>query len=244
MFLNVLLFNFFLQVSLLWHQLLIHCQDSSAVFLMPFIFVPDMFGMWGAGKEAGAAASLLPKQFHRSVWTQTLLQTLILLGQQRLFLSSCHEVNNISNSPSIHISIASHNSKPYEAGKLRDLCFFPAFTCMVWSFAQTNSFVFKHSFDCSHPVFFTFIILLLWLLQMTIISHPNSDSFDCCWGGFLEIESQLLCQGWEISGNVLGFHWQAWVLAFVILGFLSHGSHARAECLTWWLVGCLQPWGK
>lgn len=60
MFLNVLLFNFFPQAFLLWHQLLIHCQDSSAVFLMPFIFVPDMFGTWGAGKEAGATVPLLP----------------------------------------------------------------------------------------------------------------------------------------------------------------------------------------
>lgn len=60
MFLNMLLFNFFPQVFLWWHQLLIHCQDSSAGFLMPFIFVPDTFGTWGAGKEAGATASLLP----------------------------------------------------------------------------------------------------------------------------------------------------------------------------------------
>lgn len=60
MLLNRLLFNSFTQVFLLLHQLLTHCQDRSAGFLMLGIFVPGVFGRWGAGKEAGAIAPLLP----------------------------------------------------------------------------------------------------------------------------------------------------------------------------------------
>jgi len=60
MLLKVLLCNFITQVFLLWHQLLIHCQDSRATFLLLCVFVPDIFGIWKAGKEAGAIAPLLP----------------------------------------------------------------------------------------------------------------------------------------------------------------------------------------
>lgn len=231
----MLLFNFFPQVFLLWHQLIIHRQDSSAVFLMLFIFVPDMFGVWGAGKEAGAIAPLLPSD---SIFLYRL--------EPCCRTTSCFGIRDHSSLPIMrwtasqapplmtqhsHRHPVSHDSRCYKSRKLRDLRFFLTISCVL-SFIQTALLcIYTLFWLCSHPVFFTFIILLLWLLWMTIISHLNSDSFSYWWVGLPEIENQLLCQDWEIFDNVEGFHWQAWVLLFVILGFLLHGSHARFECL-------------
>lgn len=104
MFLNVLLFNFFPQVFLLWLQLLIHCQDSSAVFLMPFIFLPDMFGKWGAGKEAGAAASLLPNNSIFPYRLKSCCEPTSCLGSKGCFSLSVMKWTAFHWWPSIHVA--------------------------------------------------------------------------------------------------------------------------------------------
>lgn len=196
------LFHFFPQISLLWHQLLHHCQDSNAVFLMPFIFVPDMFGTWGTGKAAGATAPLLPSNSIFLYGHEPCCKPTSWLGGKGCSSLPIMRWTASHWWSSIHVGNPSHNSKPYKAGKLRDLCFFPAiFRVWFGAFLRQNSFVFKHGFDCSHPVFYAFIIMLLWLLQITIISHPNSHSLAVgevgCWklkaSCFAKVE-----RSWEI----------------------------------------------
>lgn len=141
MLLKVLLFNFFPQVCLLWHELLIHFQDSSAVFLMLCIFVPDMFGIWGAGKETGAIAPLLPSD---SIFLYRL--------EPCCKTTSCFGIRDHSPLPVLRRTASqapqlmtqhsrrhpvSHDSRCYNSRKLRDLCFFLTISCVVLSFIQT-----------------------------------------------------------------------------------------------------------
>lgn len=108
MLLNVLLFNFFPQVSLQWHQLLIHCQDSSAVFSHALYFCARPvrhMGSWDGGRCYCTAAA---EWFHLSLQTQTLLQNHILLWHERAFLSSCHGVNSIPRSPTDDPTFTQH----------------------------------------------------------------------------------------------------------------------------------------
>lgn len=126
-------------------------------------------GSWEGGRCYCTTAA---KQFHLSVRTQTLMQThpAWAVNVVPLFLSWGEQHPKFPHSrPSIHVGIPSHNSKPYKAGKPRDLCFFPAISCVVWSFAWTNSFVFKHSFDfalilCFSLLLFCFFGCFEWQL--------------------------------------------------------------------------------
>ena len=94
---------------------------------MLYIFVPDMFGIWGAGKEAGAIAPLLPSDSIFLYRLELCCKTISCFGiRDRSFLPIMRWT--ASQAPPLmtqhsHRHPVSHHSRCYDSRKLRSLLF-------------------------------------------------------------------------------------------------------------------------